>query len=173
MRAYTTGYLIGALATLGVWGFIFALRKDLRRELAVMSLWAAAVGLPHEYLLWTRDWWHPPTLTGTVVGVEDLLYALGTGGVLATLYAAVMRRQVRPVRPAPHWPARLLPMVLDFVTPLVLVPAFGPHSFVACGIGVALALAWIFVRRPDLVAVALGSAMLGVLFALPCSWLVE
>ncbi|HZU34568.1 MAG TPA: lycopene cyclase domain-containing protein [Gemmataceae bacterium] len=173
MSAYTTGYLIGALVNVGAWLVIFLLRKDLRRELVTMSWWAAAIGLPHEYLLWTRDWWHPPTITGTVVGIEDLLYALSTGGLLATLYAVVARRGAQADDIVPCRSARYLPILLDFGIPLVLVPTLGLHSFVASGIGALLALGWILVRRPDLVGTALASAVLGVLLGLPCYWLVE
>jgi Lycopene cyclase len=173
MSAYSIGYLIGAVFNFLLWGAIFALRKDLRREMLEMSLWAAAIGLPHEYLLWTRDWWHPPTITGTAVGFEDLIYALSTGGVLSALYAVVLRRRgigdKRPPGPA----LRYAPMIFDFVTPLVLVPVFGFHSFVACGVGVLLALVCIFAVRPDLIVVALASAVLGVLISLPCYWLIE
>jgi hypothetical protein len=54
MNSYSIGYFVGALFNLLLWGAIFALRRDLRREMIAMSLWAAAVGLPHEYLL--RNW---------------------------------------------------------------------------------------------------------------------
>jgi len=173
MTPYTWGYFIGAVFNLIMWAGLFALRKDLRREMLHMSLLAAALGLPHEYLLWTRDWWHPPTITGTVVGLEDLIYALSTGGILAVLFATVFRRRPHTDRPVSGWSNRLLPLALDFVTPLVLVPVLGLHSFVACGLGVLLALTWIFVRRPDLIVVALGSALLGVVIALPSYWLIE
>ena len=173
MSPYVLGYLIGAIFNLLLWIGLFALRKDLRREMLAMSLLAAAVGLPHEYLLWTRDWWHPPTITGTVIGVEDLIYALSTGGILAALYAVVFRQRIALDWRAVSWPARVVPLLLDFVTPLVLVPLLGLHSFVACGIGVLLALTWMLVRRPDLIGAALGSALLGVLMALPSYWLIE
>jgi hypothetical protein len=174
MSSYTLGYLIGAVFNVLLWLAIFALRRDLRREMIAMSLWAAAVGLPHEYLLWTRDWWRPPTITGTKIGLEDLIYALATGGVLATIYAVTFRRRSVAAESQPLSPfLRILPMILDFVTPLVLVPVFHLHSFVACGIGVLLALVVIFAFRPDLIVVALVSAALGVLISLPCYWLIE
>jgi hypothetical protein len=173
MASYACGYLIGALFNLALWAGLFLGRKDLRREMAEMSLWAALLGLSHEWLLWTRDWWHPPTLTGTAVGFEDLIYAVSTGGVLAAGYAAASGKVLRADRPAPAWPARLLPLAVDFVTPLVLVPLLGLHSFVACGLGVLLALAWILGRRPDLIPTALASAALGTVVALPGYWLLE
>jgi hypothetical protein len=102
-----------------------------------------------------------------------VIYALATGGVLAALYAVVLRRRPVSDRRPPQPALRYLPMIVDFVTPLLLVPFFGLHSFVACGIGVVLALVCIFAMRSDLIVVGLVSAALGMLISLPCYWLIE
>jgi hypothetical protein len=172
MNPYAYGYLIGAVFTLLAWGLCYWLRPDLRREMLVMSGVAVAIGVPHEYLLWTRDWWRPPTLTGTKVGFEDVLYAIGTGGVLAALYPLVFRQNVVPGEPPPRWVAPL-PLVLNFVLPLVLVPLVGLHSFVASAVGAGVALVWVFVSRPDLIVPAVINAVLGTAFSLPMYWIIE
>lgn len=51
-----------------------------------------------------RDWWHPPTITGTRIGIEDLLYAIGNGGVLAVLYTIVFRQGLERVQVVPSLP---------------------------------------------------------------------
>jgi hypothetical protein len=170
---YAFGYLIGASVSLAIWGLIFWRRADLRREMVVMSCVAVLIGLPHEYLLWTRDWWHPPTLTHTRIGVEDLIYAIATGGTLAAIYAFVTRTRLVARGSAPRRVAALAPLAIDFIVPLPIVGLLGWHSFIASAIGVGGALAWILLARPELIRIALASALLGVLASLPCYWIME
>jgi hypothetical protein len=170
---YAYGYLIGAIAYVLLWALIFWRRPDLRREMMVMSALSVLYGLPHEYFLWTRDWWHPPTITGTRVGLEDLLYAIGNGGTLAVLYAVVFRRRLVQVVPASSLVFRLLPYLVNGFMPPLLVAVTGLHSFIASGIGALLALAVILRARPDLIRVAVGSAVIGTLVSLPFYGLME
>ncbi len=164
---YAYGYLLGALFYVLLWAVIFWRRGDLRREMLVMSALSVLYGLPHEYLLWTRDWWHPPTITGTRIGLEDLLYAIGNGGVLAVVYTVVVRRNLVafPSKASPL--VRLLPYLVNGLIPPLLVVATGMHSFLASGAGALLALAVILRARPDLAVVAAGSAILGTIASLP------
>ena len=169
---YAYGYLIGALVYAAVWAVLFWRRPDLQREMAVMGGLMALYAVPHEALLYTRDWWHPPTITGTRVGVEDLLYAIGNGGVLAVICAIALRRRTVPDAPLPPLGARLLPYAVNALVPPFLV-VVGLHSFVASGVGALLALALVLRARPDLAGVAVGSALIGTLVALPVYWLIE
>jgi len=41
----------------------------------VMSVLFVCIGVPSEALLYTRDWWHPETITGTLIGIEDVIAA--------------------------------------------------------------------------------------------------
>jgi len=170
---YAYGYLIGACFYVLLWSILFWRRPDLRREMLVMSALSVAYGLPHEYFLWTRDWWRPPTITGTRIGVEDLLYAIGNGGVLAVLYAVAFRRRLERVKRALPLAIRLLPYAINGLLPPLLVALTGLHSFLASAAGALLALAVIVRARPDLAWVALGSAVIGTLASLPFYWLME
>lgn len=38
---------------------------------------------------WTKDWWHPPTITGTAVGVEDFFLGFFLGGIAAGAHEMV------------------------------------------------------------------------------------
>ncbi len=170
--SYVFCYLAGALFNIGLWLLFYRLRKDLRREMWTMSILPIIMGLPQEYFLWTRDWWRPPTITGTVVGLEDVLYAIGTGGVFATFYPIAFRRRLAPGS-APSRLLAVLPLAVDFALPFLLVSLAGLHSFTACAIAAALALLCIFVVRPDLIFPALVTALLAVVTSLPCYWLME
>jgi hypothetical protein len=170
---YRYAYLSGALLYLLLWGLVFLSRADLRREMVWMGALSVFYAVPHELLIWTRDWWHPQTITGTTVGVEDLLYAFGNGGVLAAVFALVFRLQARPAGATLSMPYLAMPYAINALLPLVLVFALGLHSFVASALGALLAVALILRARPDLLGAAVGSAVLGTLVSFPFYWLMR
>lgn len=165
--AYTYVYLVGSLLFVPVWALWYWRSPASRREMLIMSGIFICIGVPSEALLYTRDWWHPATVTGTLVGVEDVLYSIGNGGYMAALYAVIMRSQLVQDRPAPRWPLRLAPIVAIATLPFVLCLGFGLHSFVATSIGSLVALAIVLASRPDLARVALISGIVGTALAIP------
>ena len=92
------------------------------------------IGVPMEALLYTRDWWHPATVTGTLVGVEDVLYSIGNGGYMAALYAVLVRGSLVADRPSLDWPRRLAPIAAIAALPPVLFFGLHLHSFIAMSI---------------------------------------
>src|SRR5688572_32751862 len=87
-------YLVSTLPFLLMWLVLYAQRKDLRPQMRFMSLFVAVSGLIAEGLWWTVDWWHPPTITGTRVGIEDFLLGFTNGGVAAVLYETIFRKRL-------------------------------------------------------------------------------
>lgn len=172
MPEYSYCYLLGAVFNLAAWAICYRARKDLRVEMVVMSGVPLLVGLPQEYWLWTRDWWHPPNLTGTRIGFEDVLYAIGTGGTLSVLFAVLGRRGLVP-GPAPSRLVAVIPLLINLTLPFLCVLLAGAHSFVATTIGTCAAVAWILPSRPDLARPAAISAGLGLFLGFFCFWLIE
>ena len=66
-------YLVGTIVFFIPWLILFLMRKDLRREMLIGSVSIAIVSFLTSLFLFTVDWWHPETITGTRVGIEDLL----------------------------------------------------------------------------------------------------
>jgi hypothetical protein len=141
--------------------------------MAIMSGLALVSGLFLEYFLFTRDWWHPLTITGTRVGIEDALYAIANGGLLAILAEVAFRRCLVPN--APHFSPALVttPVACMVAIPPILVFAAGLHSFQATTLGVLTGLAFMVSLRRDLIVWSIVSAAGGVLLALPLFWIVE
>src|SRR5919199_2313784 len=128
--SYRYAYLFGSLLFIPVWGWLFWRTPQARREMISMSaLFAVSIGVPLEWLLYSRDWWHPITVTGTAIGVEDVIYSIGNGGYMAALYAAVFRVAPRPGPGRPGWPLRLAPIAAMAGLPAVLCYGLGWHSF--------------------------------------------
>ena len=172
MNTYSYCYLAGALFNLGLWAACYVLRRDLRREMWLMSSAAVVMGMPQEYWLWTRDWWHPPTLMHTRIGFEDVMYAIGTGGTLAVNYAVLTRRRLVQGT-APGRIAAAMPLAINFIVPFLLVYLAGLHSFVACALGTFAALLWILPLRPDLIGPTVVNVGLGLVMSFSCFWFIE
>lgn len=85
-------YLSGSLIFLALWAVFYWRRKDLRREMGVMSVLTAPLALSD--LLFVPDYWQPKTLFGIPVGVEGFLFCFAVGGVAAVLYEILLQRRV-------------------------------------------------------------------------------
>ena len=63
-----------------------------------MSFGTAVAGVILEYLVWTVDWWRPETITGTKIGIEDIILGIANGGLGAVLYEIVFGKKARALR---------------------------------------------------------------------------
>ena len=81
---YQYSYLVGTIVFLAVWVVLFYVRRDLRKEMLFFSFWIAILSFCSGLFWWTKDWWLPPTMTGTIVGIEDFLVGFGSGGAPIT-----------------------------------------------------------------------------------------
>ena len=163
---YAFVYLLGSLLFLPIWLLLFWRLPGARREMLVMSGLFVSIGVPIEALLYTRDWWHPVTITGTLVGIEDVIYSIGNGGYMAALYMALTRPTYQRSAPPSLW-LRGAPVLCLVLVPLVLVFGFGVHSFVATTVGSLAALAIVLGARPDLTRVAVVTGVVGAAVAIP------
>src|SRR5262249_24803529 len=86
----TYAYLVGSLLFVPVWLWLFVRNPAGRREMLIMSgLFVVTIGVPLELLLYSKDWWHPKTITGTALGIEDVIYSIGNGGYMAGLFGGL------------------------------------------------------------------------------------
>src|SRR5919199_5798948 len=117
---YTYVYLAGSLLFVPLWALLYWRNRASRREMLIMSGIFICIGVPSEAFLYPRDWWHPATVTGTCVGIEDVLYSIGNGGYMAALYAAMSRSQLLRDRRPPSWLLCLTPIAAISILPFVL-----------------------------------------------------
>jgi hypothetical protein len=88
-------YLVGSLIYLGVWLILFIKRPDLRREILTVSILFGFAGLttaPIHIL----TWWHPRTILGTSIGIEDFIFGFSASGIAAVLYEEIYRKRLAP-----------------------------------------------------------------------------
>lgn len=140
-----------------------------------MSVFVTIWGVIFEYLMWTVDWWKPDTVTGTRVGVEDIVLGFTNGGVGAVLYEYINKKRARSLRKNsrlgsffehhPYW------IWLPFLTGLVFMVIgywyLGMHSFWATFIGISLAVFLILIIRQDLLFDSIFGGVSLLLVAIP------
>jgi len=85
-------YLIALIPFCVIWSICYIKRKDLRREIMIMSLLIGFLSVATSYYWWTIDWWRPLNITSTKVGIEDLIMGFTTGGIMASLYEIVFKK---------------------------------------------------------------------------------
>ena len=78
-------YIVADMFLLLIWAIFFIARKDLRREMIIVSILAAPFGLTQYFF--GADYWHPSYIISFgVFGIEDLLYMFATGGIIGVIY---------------------------------------------------------------------------------------
>lgn len=168
-------YVLSTLYFGVVWAIMFVSRKDLRREMLAIGGLVAVLQLPMQYFLWTRDWWLPPTMSGTRVGIEDFLLGLFCGGITASAYTFFGLRRIVPKRlhPVKGWLYRLSPLVLLLIVLLIGVPFARMTSFFAMTIGLIVGTVHLLILRKDLWRDAWWSGIIMVVISLPYYAIVE
>lgn len=86
-------YLIGSLFMLCLWITFYFLRKDLRKEMIIISIISAVCGIMLSTFVWTKDWWLPPTISNLGL-LEDLIFGFATGGVITAIHSVIFKEKI-------------------------------------------------------------------------------
>lgn len=155
-------YLVASLIIFTVWLALFHHRRDLRKEMLVMSLLAAPLGL---FDFWfVPSYWQPITLFHLPVGLEGILYSFSIGGIAAVLYGEIARRTPRHIH---NWHRRssAFVLLLTLVVFLVLKNASVPNPMIALYVALLVGIAAILYLRKDLVrGTLIGGLAFGALY---------
>ncbi len=136
---------------------------------------ATTVGLVLVYFVWTIDWWQPMTITGTRVGIEDIIMGMTNGGLGAVLYEAVFKRRTRSLRKDSKT-GRLfikrrwllwVPVAALFLVGSTTFWALGWHSFSVTTFSCLIGAVFIVLLRRDLLFEAIFGGLAMVLVTLP------
>jgi len=169
---YKYTYFFGVILFLIPWTILFLLRKDLRKEMFYISLLIGVIGVIVEYIWYTKDWWNPPTITGTIVGIEDFILGFASGGVGAVIYKEVFHKTMyRSISlRISHW-ILALPIILGIAISYILFAYFGLFSFWANVIGFVISLLLMSFIRKDLEKEAIEGGLLLTILTIPFYWL--
>lgn len=116
----------------------------------LVSIFISFLSFVTSYLWWTKDWWRPQTVTGTVVGIEDLLLGFFTGGIMSVIYDFIFRKGYKNNASKKILPNG--PLLIIFTGCLMewLFLKVGLTSFLACTITLALTIFFMILVRKDL-----------------------
>ena len=163
----TYAYLIGTIVFFVPWVIFFYLRKDLRREMLLTSIAIAFGSVFTAYYWWTKDWWHPETITGTSVGIEDFLLGFSNGGIGAVAYEVFFKKREYKIKDNSSQVEGLAITLLTFSLLSFLFWGFELSSFIASSIAQLAGILLMFYYRRDLLWNGLFSGVLMVLISIP------
>lgn len=134
-------------------------RRDLRRGIILVALSGAVWGPISEYWFF-RDYWHPGSVLGNPF-LEDVIYGAGISATASWIYKVATRRtSVMYKGRRTHYRELGAIVVLYVAAMIILEMRLGINSILV-SIGVyVVASAYIVLRRHDLWAASLGSALL-------------
>lgn len=164
-------YLIASFSMAPIWVYLYWSRRDLRKEILVMSMLIGVMSVVTSYYWWTLDWWRPLTITGTRVGIEDFITGFVSGGIMAAIYEVVFRRGLYRRRPEQHYPgATSIGLLLILLMTFLL--SYGTTTFWAATISMLVAATIMMCFRPDLFLSGLISGALILLISMPVYYLI-
>jgi hypothetical protein len=160
-------WLLWSSAFLVPWFALYIAARAFRREMLAVSLGTSLLGLTEP--IFVPEYWNPPSLfelaQRTGFDIESLIFCFAIGGIGATAYNALARRELQPILPGERHAARHRFHRLALAAPFLAFPPLYllPWNPIYAGI-VALAIggAANVLCRPDL---ARGTLLGGALFA--------
>lgn len=156
-------YLIADILILIVWLILFTRRKDLRKEMLIMSL--LALPLAFFDLLYVPNYWIPKTLFNIPIGIEGFIFSFLLGGIAAVVYAEVAHEKLIKI-------AKYHKHMSVFVLLLIIPVAFIFSYFYPINIAVSMYFAMLigisvtlFLRKDLVKSTLKGSLVFGALYA--------
>lgn len=160
MFDYNYFYLTWALIFLGIWAFLFWRRKDVRREMLLVSIVFGFGGLVSEKTN-IQDWWQPLTITGTSIGPEDFIIGFAIGGVAAVIYEEIYKKRLKKAKIKTS--SLFDPGFFFLLSPslyLAFFFLFSLGSFYSMLLTFLICIVWMLFLRRDLLADSLLSGFL-------------
>lgn len=164
------GYLIGDLIFLAIWSVLFFLRKDLRREMLIMSVLIGIISIVTEHYWYMKDWWRPETVPGLWIGIEHFLMGFGSGGIMASIYEEVFKKSIYKRSPKGYAPSGSTILLLLAWMAGALFWEAHLTSFWASTFAMIVIAAAMFFYRKDLLLAGLLTGFCMVVVSLPMYW---
>lgn len=162
MIPYQYAYLVGNLLLFfPVWLFFFVRRKDLRREILIISLFVGICG-PLSELWYLRDYWRPETFNGWPIGIEDFLFGFFIGGIASSIYEEFFGKYTyKRIDRKYRWSWFIPPVVASSLFVFnILIFVFGVNSIYASTVTFLAFVAFVLYLRHDLAVDSLISGLL-------------
>jgi len=168
MINYSYTYLLmGALFAI-VWIILYALRKDTRKEMIIMSLIFAPLGALTD-LVNIQDWWRPENILHLKSGIpEGIIAGFFMGGIAAVIYQEVFMKKLRKQKSLGE--TKNIRLFLSIGIGLILffgLFLLGLNSLMTTTITLTILALIIWIQRPDLIISSLVTGILFVIISFP------
>jgi len=106
--------------------------------------------------VYALDWWFPPTITGTMPGIESILLGFSMGGIAAVAYLELFQEKLKLRREKKNRPilvdiSHIWPLTACFIIFLFDFFILGWNSFFSSLPALVIPLAFILLLRRDLI----------------------
>jgi hypothetical protein len=164
MIDYKYTYLIGVLLALTIWIFFFVTRKNIRKEMLILSL---IFGIPGPLAAYVHliDWWKPITIIGTSVGIEDFLFGFCMGGIAGVIYEYIFNKRIKIKNHKTKNFNFIFLLGLMFFIYFGLTLIFKLNTFVSAVLSFLIPTFIIWIKRKDLIKNSLISGLLLLIMA--------
>lgn len=158
----TYAYLLISVTSLLLWMLLYSqVDKETKKEMIICGLIIIPIGILFQGLFWIKDWWMPSTITGTIIGIEDIIYGFTTPGFFVALPLALFGKKISIKQT--HKNNTIGMLVLSFLCIallFILFYGFHIHSFYSSLVSVVVPSLIIFILRKDLILFSLMSTFL-------------
>lgn len=170
---FTLEYAFGMIPLFLGWIIVFYVLENFRKELVIMGIIAGVGSVYTATLMWTVDWWHPPTITHTSVGFEDFYLGFFWAGIVVGSYETFFGEQKGEIEFVPekmNWKYFGIILTIFFIVMPGVFFLTEMHSVIAWNIASTLAILYMYFRRPDLIRHGLLSAFVALIAAIIWFW---
>lgn len=149
-----------------LWLLFFIKRPDLRHKMIVFGLMGAIAG-PISEIFYLKDYWHPLLVTGTAIGIEDVLFGFFAGGIGSVLYEELFAKHFsKRHKRTEHWIFFVFPLcAMSLFAFNHLFPMYHINSIYASAVAFLVTTLVVLYLRKDLLVDALASGIIaGLIF---------
>ncbi|NDK07949.1 hypothetical protein EOM39_01735 [Candidatus Gracilibacteria bacterium] len=167
-------YLIGSLYFAFIALFMYYKMPKYRKPMLVISSMIFLAGPISEYLWMSKDWWHPETITGTLIGIEDFIYSFVSVLIPMFIYKLVFKKDTdrdfskTNINTKKVFKNMVLWFLIPFILSGILFSLFHINSIISVMVGMTLSCILMISLRKDLFLPSFWTMILMLIIAIPC-----
>jgi len=150
-----------------LWMSLFILNKEGRKWMLYMSLFGVIMGMPFVQNMYIADWWQPNFIFEFPIKIEDLLFGLGTVGVISSIYSLLKSKDEKLSQVRLSIGYKIFGILSAFFVLFSLFYLFNVHSLWASVIGVSVGVIFIAIKKPTFLKHAALTSLFICIYFLP------
>ncbi|MDD3303269.1 MAG: lycopene cyclase domain-containing protein [Candidatus Gracilibacteria bacterium] len=166
-------YLIGSLYFFIISIIMYLLMPKYRKPMLLLGLTISLAGPLSEYIWMTKDWWHPETITNTIIGIEDFIFSFAHIIIPMFIYKLIFKKDTNKDFKKENINMKFfsINLILWFLIPFslsgILFSIFKINSIISVNIGMTIACVIMIIKRKDLFIPAFLTGFILLIIAIP------